>query len=339
MKIAIWGYLETDIRREGGPEAVIRRCRDAGIDQYLAFPHKANDADTLDHTYPSTLQEGRTGDLLAPFARAARQEGLRVEPWWIPAHVRRKTDSDANRAAWAYRSPMPEGNKKHGNTPCMTWPEVRAAAIEHLHDLINKGGQDLTGIHMDVIRYADNPTSLSQPCQCDACRREYRRRLGLNAVTAEDLKDPGALHLFLAFRGAMIRSLVEQAQDITQRAGLRLSLAARALFFNDALVEGQDWAAWARDGLVDAVYTMNYFVDRQRHTRHLHHHVRLLSEAPTVEHRDGIGRKSSFGELATPEALIAHIDDVREAGVEGVSIFHYNGMTDADFAALKQIHT
>jgi hypothetical protein len=40
MNLAIWGHLWTDVEREGDPERIVTRCKEAGIGTYLT------------HTYP-----------------------------------------------------------------------------------------------------------------------------------------------------------------------------------------------------------------------------------------------------------------------------------------------
>jgi hypothetical protein len=147
------------------------------------------------------------------------------------------------------------------------------------------------------------------------------------------------MYKFVQFRCANIRSLVEQIRDITRRAGLRLTMAARADYLGWALAEGQDWPEWVRDGLVDMVLPMNYFTNRETHGSHVRQHAALLAPIKgDCLHLDGVGRLSSFGELPL-EQLRDFARDALEAGADGISVFHYGGMKDDDFALLKALRS
>ena len=139
---------------------------------------------------------------------------------------------------------------------------------------------------------------------------------------------------FARFRNDCIGEMVEEIRDITRRAGLRLTVSARADFFGAAVLEGQDWARWARDGLVDAVFTMNYSTDRDAHGRNVRQHAALMQTQDRALHYDGVGRGSSMGENTIDQVLQLARDSM-DAGADGVSIFHYNAMTDEDFARLR----
>jgi uncharacterized lipoprotein YddW (UPF0748 family) len=150
-------------------------------------------------------------------------------------------------------------------------------------------------------------------------------------LTAEDLKIPGILQKFLNFRGENIRSLVEQARTIVKNAGVSFSMAARANYFGSALVEGQDWVQWARDGLMDFICPMNYTTDREVHKEKLSLQMNLIDTAVPIY--DGIGRKSSAGENTTAQ-MIRQAEDALHLGARGVTIFKFGAMNKKDFREL-----
>lgn len=340
MQVAIWGHLATDVKREGSPENIVRRCRDSGIDLYFAhvYPMEASSpfGEARGTAYKSRLFQNTGEDLLTPLLREARRAGVEVEPWLLPFDPNRHVgETPEDLAARRYHSDDPDAMSKKGRVLCASWPENRARAVLRLQDYLQGHGDDLTGIHMDAIRYVDTGLSLEHPCRCAACKAKYLELFGTDTITAKDLAAPGARHKFLQFRGRNIRSLVEEIRDITNRAGLKLSMAARADYLNWALVEGQDWVQWAKNGLVDSLYAMSYFVDRETHRRHAATHARLLKGIGNFIHGDGLGKKSSFGGLTTEE-LIAFGNDALEAGAAALAIFHYNGMGNEDFKAIRQ---
>jgi len=338
MRTAIWGMIQMDIRREGVPDKVIERCKRHGIETYLGYPFPFGEEDRQVLAYPSAIADGECENLLGPLASAGKREGIRVEPWWLPTSMTLADDTLEQRRQRTYQSATPDGNTKHGKGLCLSWPEVRERAIRILQDMIETAGSDIAGIHMDVIRYTDSPYIIEQPCQCEACRGQYKQLMGMDTLTAEDLKQPGVMFKYLQFRGRYVRELVEQAREITNKAGLGLSMAARADYQNWALPEGQDWVAWARSGLIDFLCTMNYFIDREKHRSYAQHHGRLMSGINDVAYLGGIGRKSSFDELP-PEALGDFIKDTLSAGSDGICIYHYDAMTDTDFDVFGKLRS
>lgn len=351
MNRAIWGHLWTDAEREGGPDRIVRRCKDAGIGSYLThtYPIASNPRGYYSPgvTYNTTVFQAETHDLLTPLLEAARREGTQAEPWLLPfvTELLRDEKREDLFPRRAYQSaefasrPAGEtvdGATKDGKVLCPTWPENRARAIVILSDLIEQHGTSLTGIDLDMVRYPNADVSWEHPCHCEACRSKYRELFGKESLTRNDLEQPGVAYRFTRFRNDCIAGMVEEIRDITHRAGLRLTMSARADFFGAAVLEGQDWVRWAREGLVDVVFTMNYSTDLEAHGRNVQQHAGLMQTQDKAAHYDGIGRSSSMGENSMDQVLqLAR--DALDAGVDGVSIFHYNAMDDQDFARLKEL--
>ena len=357
MKTAIWGQLAVDVEREGSPEGIIARCKEVGIDTYLAYVYpsptflseKCGHGEAPGFAYRSTAFQGRKEDLLTPLTRAAKREGVAVEPWLLPfrsyllqgeteAELLPRTYQPLRGSALSAAASALVAAKRI----CPTWPENRARGIRMLKDFIENHGAGLTGIDMDGMRYADGgPTGIGmteEPCHCAACRAQYKELIGKDTLTAEDLRLPGVLYRFVQFRNRCIRTLLEEIRDLTQRAGLRLTLSAVVQVFEYALLMGQDWPGWVRDGLLDIVFMMNYSLDREIHRRRVQLGVDLLGDRGKALFCDGVGKKSSAGENPT-DRLMTYIGDALDAGVDGISIYHYNGMKDEDFAALKALNS
>lgn len=349
MHTAIWGHLAANVQREGSPAAIIARCKDVGINKYMAYVLPMESGTSFGESdffaYNTTAFQGKKNDLLTPLAKAGKSEGIEVEPWLLPfrPHLL-KGETEAEVLSRTYQ---PIGYKDKddvagyataGKRLCPTWPENRVRAILMLKDYIENHGADLSGIDMDYIRYGDAVTCREAPCHCAACRKEYQALIGKDTLSAEDLKEAGVMYRFVQFRSRCIRELVEEIRDLTNQAGLRLTMSARVQFFDYALIEGQDWPQWASDGLIDAIYLMNYALERDLHRQRTQLAVNVLKEKGDCLLCDGVGKMSSLGENPT-ENMITYIKDALALGVDGFSIFHYNGMKDDDFAAVKALLT
>lgn len=294
-------------------------------------------------SYNSSVFQGEKTDLLGPLAKVGKREGIEVEPWLLPFRPHLMEDeTEAEVLSRTYR-PMVKNDKNDvagyaaaGKRLCPTWPENRARGVRMLQDYIKNPGSDLTGICLDYMRYGDAGTCWDAPCHCAACRKEYVKLIGKDSLTAEDLKLPGVLYRFLQFRNRCIRELVEEFRDLTRKAGLRLTLCARVQFFDYALVEGQDWPQWARDGLIDIIFLMNYSLERAEHRQRAELGMNLTRDRGRCLLCDGVGKLSSLGENPT-ENLVTFIRDSLDVGVDGISIYHYNSMKDADFQAVSRL--
>ncbi len=323
MKIACWCHLERDVfGKDQQVRSHLDRVVEAGIDTLLPFVHSDNEV-----WYQSDLNNLKGEDRFTRFLIAARERGLQVQPTVLP--ITEYGLSEAERTRRSYQSGQPGGNPTDGRF-CASWPETRKeGGLKIIQDIMAHHSVD--GIHLDAIRYIDTGQSLQWPCRCEACRARYRELFGKDGLTADDLKVPGILQKFLNFRGENIRGLVEQVKATTDEVGLGLSMAARADYFGSALVEGQDWVQWARDGLMDFICPMNYSTDREIHKARLSEQMSLIGKSVPIY--DGIGRKSSAGEI-TPAEMIQQAEDALLLGVSGIAIFHLAALGDEDFREL-----
>jgi hypothetical protein len=158
--------------------------------------------------------------------------------------------------------------KAEFNFMCPNQPQVRAAVLDHLRDMIQFG--TWRGVFLDRIRYpspaADPASALA--CFCDDCHRAAaeigldleaaRRSIGKLVTTPERtesfirvLLDPSALtpsdsdlvalKAFLDFRAQSVTRLIQSAADLAHEAGLAVGLDC----FSPALTRmiGQDLGA------------------------------------------------------------------------------------------------
>lgn len=271
-----------------------------------------------------------TYDILTPFIKFANERGVELHPMLLP-----NCDlgiSEEEYIKRSYQSNNPDQDLKDRHTrPCASWQKTREGGLDIIKDIIKY--HTVNGIHLDAIRYTDGAhRALRWPCQCEACQAEYQYLFGKNQITDEDLKIPGILHKFINFRGNNIKSVVEKARKIVKAAGLPLSMAARSNYFRSAIVEGQDWVQWAREGLMDYICPMNYATDRENHKKRLSEQMKLIGKTTPIY--SGIGRLWSGGEITTAQ-MIQQAEDSLKLGASGIAIFRFDGMGDKDFHELN----
>lgn len=325
-KILAWSHSYLDFQ---GDEAAVRkefdRARDSGIDLLFLFVHSVPREDSA--WYKTTLPGFVIEDKYTRLQGIAAGSGLEIHP--IVMGISDIGLPKAVRDERSYASGAPGGHKRDG-VLCATWEATRAGTLRIASDIIDRHRPK--GVQVDFIRYWDTGVGLEWPCTCSACRKGYKEHVNRDRLTAEDLKDPGVLYKYLQFRNGIILEHLKSLRRLAKENDLEFSIAARADYSGAALVEGQDWIPWGKQGLVDFICPMNYRTDRNEHRELLAFQLEALGGAVPVY--SGIGRKSSFGEITAAE-MVRQAEDAFELGAAGICVFHFNALKAADFAALK----
>lgn len=326
-RILAWSHSYLDF--QGNDHATRRefeRARDAGIDLLFLFVHSVPQENSA--WYDATLPGFVIEDRYTRLQNISRETGLEVQP--VILGVSDTGLAPAVRAARSYASGAPGGHKRDGIL-CATWEATRAGTLRIASDVIARHRP--AGLQVDFIRYWDTGAGLDWPCACAACRRSYREFLGRESLTAADLENPGVLYKYLEFRNRIITAHLLNFRRLLKQDGLEFSIAARADYFGSALVEGQDWLSWGRQGLVDSICPMNYKLTREEHRDILALQLQILQGAVPVY--SGIGRKWSGGEITAAE-MVRQAEDAFDLGAAGVCLFHFNALGEADFSALAE---
>jgi len=218
----------------------------------------------------------------------------------------------------------------------------QAYSVSVIRELVENYALD--GVHLDYIRYPDETFDYSP-----AALAEFRAsRLPL---TSEDerarlddaaRKNPLAWTSYLpeswaAFRRERLTELVEKiAMAATAvRPGITLSAAVVPDAAEARERKGQDWGAWARDGLLDVVCPMAYTTDAQVFARQVASVMETVGDVPVW---------AGIGAYRLPAARTTeHIRLARQSGAAGVALFSYDSLASARdggaryFSALRPI--
>jgi uncharacterized lipoprotein YddW (UPF0748 family) len=195
-------------------------------------------------------------------------------------------------------------------------------------DLIDR--YDLDGIHLDYIRYPGPDFDYSagsiaafRDWAAPQLTASQRRSLD-GAARGDPLAWPdGQPELWSEFRRAQVTRLVERVSFAvkTRRPWMTVSAAV----YPDPVVARrermQDWPAWTRDGLLDAVAPMAYATDDFVFRGQVEQAVRA---APGVDVWAGIGSYLTGLQGTLRKILIA-----RDVGSDGIVIFSYDWAVSA----------
>lgn len=327
MTLATWShpYREYPEGADGVAEMTDRlgALRDAGIE--LVFPFVAVDGAAY---FESETLGPPERDLLAPLMEAARSVGMRVHPItglggplgggggvYEPPH------DDAPVPDWAR------------GWPCASWGENHERGVLIAGEILDAYAPE--GIHLDYVRYPNSSLLNQAPCACDRCRQARLRWLGKPYPDAADLRRPGSVYREIQMRVEFVRSFVESMRGLVDEHGAMLSAAVRARYYEDAVVEGQDWAEWCADGLLDIVCPMSYTLSFGLFARMMAQHRRLTGDCD-VQWLAGIGLKSSAGELDVP-SMERQVRFALRAEADGACIFHANAIGPEELSLLEGI--
>lgn len=322
MRKGVWLH---DLQQFSGPSQVrgfVKRYSDAGFD--LLIPCVKNPDGLLDyqsrvgHTRPVY----RNWDPLEVLAGEARRRKIKVHAWFCNMHegpgsklLELQPDAAAQDA---------KGRKVGGKTfffVCVARPEVRRYEAALMKEVIDN--YPVAGVHFDYIRVGD------RVCYCPICRRQLKK---LEGVSPEKMRWWGRVPArFLKWRCDNVTALVRDVSSYARGKGKELSAAVFAGVPDSLMVQGQDFAAWSREGLLDLVVPMNYWNSPWLAERYIRNHL-AQNSGGKAELWEGLGLFCMDNRRQFREQL----DAVKRHKVPGVVIFEHNSLRAADFRLLAK---
>jgi hypothetical protein len=330
MEIAAWGHPNSEFPPgQDTPAdflAAFERMKAAGIDIYIPFVLTHGQ-----HYFESAVLGPPERDLLGPCLAAGDKAGVEVHPiTGLGAVGILSDDTDG------LYDPGPEARDLPSwaqNWPCPAWSDNRRLVCEAAVDMLRTYQPD--GLALDYLRYPNTAVLDGHPCHCERCQEERTRWLGKPLPEADDLACPGVVYNEIRMRSRFVKTLLHGLREAADDAGVPLSLAARARYLKDAVTEGQDWAEWCREGLLDFICPMSYNPCFDRFQRFVQEHRALLQDTG-VPLYCGIGRSSSLG-VITAQEMTRQIRYAAKQGADGVCLFHLGACEADDYAALQAL--
>ncbi len=234
-------------------------------------------------------------DPLSQAVRSGHALGLEVHAWinLLPGWQGEAEPKDPrqlfnSRRDWFLQE---QGGKTQAREGRYCWlnpalPPVRHYLADLCREIVKNYGVD--GIHLDYVRYPDNPS------------------LGLG----------------MAQKNNHISQLLRQIRrgQIGLLRAPKLSVAVVADLAKARGRLGQDWPAWARAGLVDMVFPMNYTADLQLFRQRLRQCVAVAGRVPVIA---GIGVYKHQEAGGSIDTTMAQLEEARLVGAKGVALFSY----------------
>jgi len=287
---AVW-VTRWDYENPRDIAAIMENSRRAGFNTVLF--QVRGDGTTM---YPSKLEpwseefDGRDPgfDPLAIACREAHRRGLSLHAWvnvvpgWFgknpPRHTRQLYNAHPD---WFWydasgrRQPL---GWYCSLNPC--YPEVRRYLVDVMDEIVS--GYPIDGLHLDYIRFPNDPTDAYPNKQVPDYPRD-RRTVDMFRHATGRTPDEAPV-LWNAWRADQVTQLLREIRRATLDTKPRVSLTAAVGPDPDIALRThfQDSRRWIAEGLVDAVFPMNYDPDMSTYGARLVSWTSSGSRVPVV---------------------------------------------------------
>ena len=198
---------------------------------------------------------------------------------------------------------------------CPSDPRTAKFLVEVALELVEKIGVD--GVQLDFIRY-----STERMCYCPRCLKKFSEREGKTHVdVASIMNDPAVREHWLSFREDNISSVVKAVGDAMHASSRKAEFSVTCFpnAENDRAKVAQDYARWAREGWIDALFPMDYTPNTQLFRSAVSRQMRALAGTRTRLY-PGIGIcLPPF--TAKPEWYVRHVNYCREQNLPGHAVY------------------
>jgi len=323
---AVW-VTRWDYKNERDIAHVMDNCRRSGFNTVLFQVRGAGTAFYRSRLEPWADELGGRDpgfDPLAVACREAHRRGMQLHAWAnvIPG-FRGKTPPDNPRQLYRAR-PNWFWRDKFGRRQPLGWyaslnpcyPEVRRYLTDVMREVV--AGYPVDGLHLDYIRF---PNEHSPAYPDGATVPDYPRDPRTVALFQRETgqtpdSSPAA---WTAWRTAKVTQVLRDIRAMVnhERPGVVLSAAVGANMIKAKQLHYQDAPRWLMDGLIDAVFPMNYADSMPLFETQLQAWLALSPSHPVVT---GI-----MFDKRDPRLVVEQLRRVRQSGVH-FAVFAYNAL-------------
>lgn len=259
---------------------------------------------------PRSAEFAQHGDQIAACVQAARARGVAVHVWKVNYNLLGAPPAFINSLRAAQRTQVSRTGAPL-DWLCPSHPENFALETNTMLEVVRN--YDIDGIHFDYIRYPD-----SDHCYCAGCGERFQSQTGqVVANWPAGVLAAGAVRAaFLDWRRAQITRLVDAVYHGTKELKPFVQVSAAVFPEAESAYDGvgQDWRAWATNGIVDFLCPMNYTTELHRFTNLVAQ--QLAAVGGRVPVYPGIGAY-----VLQTDATLAQIEATRAADTGGFIIF------------------
>ncbi|TFG58264.1 MAG: hypothetical protein E4H35_01560 [Candidatus Aminicenantes bacterium] len=267
-------------------------------------------------------------DFFGVFAAEAQKRRMEVHPWFCVFPESAILGQVREHPEWLITSPKREF--VGAVNPAL--PAVREYEISLMLEVVRK--YDVGWVHLDYIRYPCEPTEPYFSFDPETLRL-FKQDTGID-MAAVKARDSGnmAWNEWLRWNTDRVTVFVRELKDALKATGRKVKISA-AVFpdaGNAAVLIGQDWPAWAREGLVDMLCPMLYSNDAGLFEKLVREAVGYGKGRSQVCPGIGIGTSHNQN---TPEGMIEQMKISKRLQADGVVFFSSNSLNQPFLDRLK----
>lgn len=288
---AIW-VTRWDYKSASDIQCVMENCKRAGFNTVLFQVRGAGTAFYRSRIEPWADELGGRDpgfDPLQVACKEAHRRGMALHAWMNVTPAYRGKEPPANRNQLYHKHPDWFLQDSNGRRQPLGWymslnpcyPEVRRYLVAVAHEIVQRYPVD--GLHLDYIRIVNDR---SQAWPAGVRMPDYprdRRTLALFHRATGTTPDRSPQQ-WDQWRTDQVTQLVRDVRNMTRRVRSRviLSAAVGALPVTAKKEHFQDSQEWIRQGLVDAVFPMNYAGDVREFERRQAQWASMRSRVPVI---------------------------------------------------------
>lgn len=267
-------------------------------------------------------------DFLRVFLDEAKKRKMEVHPWFCVFPESAMLGQVRQHPEWLIRSP--KGEMVGAVNPAL--PAAREYERNLMLEVVRK--YDVGWVHLDYIRYPCEPTEPFFSFDAETLRL-FREDTGIDmaAVKSRDTGNP-AWNVWLRWNTDRVSVFVRELRTALKATGRKVKISA-AVFpdaVNARVAIGQDWAGWAREGLVDMLNPMLYTNDVALFEKLTREAVGCAERGTVVCPGIGIGTSHNQN---TPEGMLEEMRISKALGADGVVYFSSSSLKQPFLDALK----
>lgn len=264
-------------------------------------------------------------DPLAVLLKEASARSMVVHPWFVVFDE--ETGSPLLATHPQYAAVFDRGS----GWACACQPGVQEYELALCQSVLEN--YPVRGVHLDYIRTGGW-------CRCAYCTEEMKHRgVDIHAVRPHE-GGPGRMAwgeghaAWGEWRAGRVTDFVTRLHASLQPKKVEISAAVFPEYPGCMLDEGQDWVAWADQGILEYIFPTTY-VDSTREARmRARCHRALVGPRPQLW--EGLGKSSSHSELST-RTMLDEAKACVEEGSQGIVFFSHSALTDEDVSALSTL--
>ena len=295
---------------KGDWERTAAELEQAGFNAVFPNPVWSGEAIYPSDFIPPSPNLKTYGDQLDACVKACHKHGIQVHVWKVNFNLKHRISNE-------YLEKLRQEGRLQKDSAgedypwlCPSNPKNIDLEVNSMVEIATKYPVD--GVHFDYIRYDGRDL-----CLCDGCRARFEKAIGKKVENWPDDCLKGELRpQWLQWRADLITNIVRTTHQKVKAVRPDCKISAAVFITYPSIIEtiGQDWAAWANEGIVDFLCPMNYSLDANSYGRFYVRQVQFVK--PDFPLYPGIGEWK-----LTPDGTVAQMLKAYELNCPGFMIY------------------